>query len=154
MAPANEAGPYRKLTVSDHAPADRKGPVSCPHRRTTWTEVPPVEIDELQHFTSHRALTLSLYPTDALITFDRQQYLALCEQWSGKADRAFAHKPAVGFGPRGRPRQRAYNDSLRDLLTPMMDRPPVIRIPVPDRDVVRAYAAVRDLLNATWDHLA
>ena len=107
-----------------------------------------IEIDELQHFTSHRALTLSLYPTYASIAFDRLQYLGLCEQWSGKADRAFAHKPAVGFGPRGRPRQRAYNDSLRDLLPPSMGRPPVIRIAVPDRDVVGAYAGVRDLLHA------
>lgn len=57
------------------------------------------------------------------------------------ADRDFAHKAAAGFGPQGRPRQRAYNDALRDLVTPLMGHPPVMRVAVPDRDGAAAYGA-------------
>lgn len=71
----------------------------------------------------------------------------LCRQWSAKAERNFAHKATVGFGPGGRPRQRAYNDALRDLVTPLMGHPPVIRTAAPDRDGAAAYERVRDRLR-------
>lgn len=38
-------------------------------------------------------------------------------------------KTAIGFGPGGR--QRAYNDALRDLVTPTLGHPPVIRVAAP-----------------------
>ena len=38
--------------------------------------------------------------------------------------------------PQGRPRQRAYNDALRDLVTPLMGHPPVMRVAVPDLSLI------------------
>jgi hypothetical protein len=102
-----------------------------------------IEVDESQHFTSHRLLTLDLYPAGALLGFDAEEYRDLCRRWSTKSDKYRATKSAVGFGEGGRQRQRAYHDALRDLVAPEMGRPPVIRVPAPDRDGVRAYQAVR-----------
>jgi len=39
-----------------------------------------IEIDESQHFTSFRATSLDLYPSDALLGFDPDHYLALCRE--------------------------------------------------------------------------
>ncbi|GGF36349.1 hypothetical protein GCM10011519_07320 [Marmoricola endophyticus] len=107
-----------------------------------------IEVDERQHFTSHRLKTLDLYPSGARLGFDIEEYRDLCRGLAAKADRDFAHKAAAGFGPGGRPRQRAYNDALRDLVTPSMELPPVIRVAAPDRDGVAAYERVRDSLKA------
>ena len=107
-----------------------------------------IETDEEQHFTSHRLVTLSLYPNDVPLGFDLDGYKRLCETRAHKADRYRASKPAIGFGPGGRQRQRAFNDALRDLVTPLMGHPPLIRVPAPDRDGAAAYAAVRDRLRA------
>lgn len=106
-----------------------------------------IEVDESQHLTSYRLLTLNLYPADAPLGFDMEQYKALCRQWAPRSDRYRAAKAAVGFGPGGRQRQRAYHDALRDLTTPAMRRPAVVRVPAPDRDGVAAYSAVRDALK-------
>jgi len=98
-----------------------------------------IEIDEHQHFTSHRPAALALYPADAPLGFDLDDYRDLCRAWVAKADGYLANKRAVGFAPGGRQRQRAYNDSLRDLMTPAMGHPPVIRVPAPMRDGDAAY---------------
>ncbi|WP_278235535.1 hypothetical protein [Isoptericola sp. AK164] len=107
-----------------------------------------VEIDESQHFTSHRLTTLDLYPAGAPLAFDLEQYRDLCVRWAPRSDRYFASKAAVAFGPGGRQRQRAYHDALRDLATPPMGHPPVVRVPAPDRDGVAAYARVRQQLRS------
>lgn len=107
-----------------------------------------VEVDEIQHFTSARLLSLSLYPQDQVLGFDLNEYRALCEQHRNKADRAFAHKDAKVFGARGRQRQRAYNDALRDLAAPALGHPGVIRAPALDQDGGRAWKAVRHRLAA------
>ncbi|MBF4766939.1 hypothetical protein ISU10_04075 [Nocardioides agariphilus] len=107
-----------------------------------------IEVDERQHFTSHRLVTLDLYPNAATVGFDIEQYRAFCRELSPKADRDFAHKAAAAFGPGGRPRQRAYNDALRDLVTPAMGRPPIIRVAAPDRDGAAAYERAREQLKA------
>lgn len=106
-----------------------------------------IEVDEHQHFTSYRLATLDLYPDDVPLGYDREQYRELCQQWGPKADRYRANKEAIGFGPGGRQRQRAYNDALRDLVTPALGHPAVIRVPAPERDGVAAYAAVRDRIH-------
>lgn len=77
-----------------------------------------IEIDESQHFTTARALTLSMYPDDAPLGYDLDHYRDLCAALAPRSDRDFAHKSAPAFGPRGRQRQRAYNDALRDLARP------------------------------------
>jgi hypothetical protein len=52
------------------------------------------------------------------------------------------------FGVGGRQRQRAYYDSLRDLATPAMGHPPVVRVAAPERDGRAAYVRHRDYLLA------
>ena len=106
-----------------------------------------IEIDESQHFTSFRLLTLDRYPPHASLGFDREYYRTLCETWRPVSDKYRRTKAAVGFGPGGRQRQRAYYDALRDLATPAMGRRPVIRIDAADRDGASAYQRVRDHLH-------
>lgn len=107
-----------------------------------------IEVDESQHFTSSRLVTLSLYPADWPLGFNLEVYRALCVEWSPRSDRYRASKAAVGFGAGGRQRQRAYHDALRDLAVPAMGHPPVVRVPAPDRDGLAAYERVRDQLLA------
>lgn len=103
-----------------------------------------IEVDESQHFTTYRLMTLDLYPSDVPVGFDIDEYRTLCRKWAPRSDRYRATKAAVGFGDGGRQRQRAYHDALRDLAAPAVGRPPVIRVPAPDRDGEAAYEQVRD----------
>jgi hypothetical protein len=105
-----------------------------------------IEIDESQHFTTARLTTLELYPADAALGYDLDEYKALCGQWSSQADNYFRTKAARGFGPGGRQRQRAYYDALRDLAAPVMGHPPTIRVAAPTRDGRAAYAVHRERL--------
>jgi hypothetical protein len=105
-----------------------------------------IEVDEIQHFTTARLATLDLYPAGTPLGYDIETYRKLCRLWSAKADKAFAHKADVAFGPRGRQRQRAYNDALRDVGLPALGHPPVVRIAIPDGDGPAAYRRNRDLL--------
>jgi hypothetical protein len=105
-----------------------------------------IEVDETQHFTSYRNLTLSLYPSDARLGFDLCEYQSLCREWSARSDRYRRNKDAVGFGEGGRARQRAYHDALRDLVAPIMGHPPVIRAHATDSDGAAAYRRVRERL--------
>lgn len=106
-----------------------------------------VEVDESQHFTSFRLATLDLYPTATPLGFDLDAYRRLCHEWAPRSDRYRRDKAAIGFGPGGRQRQRAYNDSLRDLVTPALGHPPVIRVAAPDRDGLAAYVSARARLR-------
>lgn len=126
---------------------------TAPHRRLAgdFLHQPSgalLEIDESQHFTSARRMSLSLYPPSAPVGFDLDEYRLLCQRWRSRSDDYFRAKAARGFGVGGRQRQRAYYDSLRDLATPAMGHPPLIRIAAPDRDGLAAYARHRDYLVA------
>lgn len=88
-----------------------------------------LEVDEKQHFNSFRAATLSLYPDDTPIAFDR-------EMWT-KASRMKTRLEGGGFGrpcpplfpmEGGRHRQRAFRDALADLLPPVHNFLPTLRI--------------------------
>lgn len=105
-----------------------------------------IEVDEHQHFTSFRRHALDLYPEDALLGFDLARYRELCDAWQGKADRYRRSKEARGFGVGGRQRQRAYYDALRDLATPAMGHPPLVRVAAPDGDGHGAYTRRRERL--------
>jgi hypothetical protein len=107
-----------------------------------------IEIDESQHFTSFRLIALDLYPEDTQLGFDRGEYVALCRRLAPTSDRYRQNKDAVGFGAGGRQRQRAYHDALRDLVTPELGHPPVIRVAAPDRDGAAAYERVQGRLQA------
>jgi hypothetical protein len=109
-----------------------------------------IEIDEEQHFTSFRLTTLNLYPEDVELGFDLREYKDICRRCRFRADKYRATKEARGFGAGGRQRQRAYYDALRDLATPAMGHPPLIRIPAPHGNGTAAYEARRDYL---WDRL-
>ncbi|MDQ6803625.1 MAG: hypothetical protein M3065_01380 [Actinomycetota bacterium] len=106
-----------------------------------------VEVDELAHFTTFRLETLDLYPPDAAVGFDLEQYRELCAKWSSKTDnldRAFAAK---GFGFGGRQRERAYRDSLLDLAAPAMGHTPVVRVVALDGDGAAAYEREREAMT-------
>lgn len=107
-----------------------------------------IEVDEIQHFTSFRLRTLERYPGTILLGFQLEEYLELCRRHAPRADKYRATKDAVGFGPGGRQRQRAYYDALRDLAVPSMGHPPLIRIPILDGDGAAGYAANRDLIRS------
>lgn len=95
-----------------------------------------VEVDEVQHFTSARERSLGLYPSCAELGFEMSDYLDLITTWRPKADRAYAHRTSSDFpSPGGRQAQRAYYDSLRDLLAPTFTGHPVVRLAVPDRSL-------------------
>lgn len=105
-----------------------------------------VEVDELQHFTSFRALTIREHPSSQGDQSD--EYLGLCEEWSSLADRYRVTKEANGFpGPHGRARQRAYNDLLRDLVAPVMGYR-IVRVPAPMLSGPEAYSRTAHRLQA------
>lgn len=64
-----------------------------------------VEYDERQHFTAPRAIALKLYPKDTAICFDRAEWIAHCNAIV-----------ATDNDPPYRDEQRAFYDSVRDLL--------------------------------------
>ena len=105
------------------------------------------EVDEIQHFSSHRLATFNHYPDDVRVSFDIEEYRRLCAKHRSRADKDFV-KDTVNFGPRSRGRQRAFYDALKDLAIPATGMPPVIRIPVPDRDVETAWKSSRDRVFA------
>ncbi len=54
--------------------------------------------------------------------------------------------PAKAFGFGGVLRERAYHDALRDLATPAMGHPPLVRIAATDGDGAAAYRRHRAVL--------
>jgi hypothetical protein len=105
-----------------------------------------VEVDEAAHFTSFRLAALDLYRADAPLGFDLDEHRALCREWAARSDGLERGLAAKGFGFGGRQRERAYHDALRDLATPAMGHPPVIRIAAVDGDGAAAYARRRAAL--------
>jgi very-short-patch-repair endonuclease len=67
-----------------------------------------VEYDEPQHFTEPRALALRLYPEGADIGFDKAKWIGYCETMKARDN-----------DPPYRDEQRAFYDSVRDLLAPL-----------------------------------
>lgn len=107
-----------------------------------------IELDESSHFTSFRLTALDLYPADVAIGFDVEEHRELCKQWCSRTDRLGGGLPAKGFGFGGVQRERAYQDALRDLATPAMGHPPLVRIAALDGDGAAAYRRHRDALVA------
>ena len=91
-----------------------------------------VEVDEFQHFTSMRGLTLDIVQ-DRSVGYNIDAYRELVRTWHPKSDRYFQSKITIGFpGPLSRGRGRAYFDLLRDIVGPLMGYR-VIRVPAVDR---------------------
>jgi hypothetical protein len=105
-----------------------------------------IEVDGPAHFTSFRLTALDLYRADAAVGFDLDAHRALCRAWSATSDGLSRGLPAKGFGFGGVQRERAYHDALRDLATPAMGHPPLVRIAAVDGDGAAAYTGHRDAL--------
>ncbi len=105
-----------------------------------------IEVDEPEHFTSFRLTALELYTPAAALGFDIEEHKELCRELAPRTDALGRGLAAKGFGFGGVPRERAYHDALRDLATPAMGHPPLIRVPALDGDGAAAYGRVRDLL--------
>ena len=106
-----------------------------------------IEVDESPHFTSFRLAALELYPTDVAVGFDLEEHKELCRAWCSKTDALEQGLAAKGFGFGGVQRERAYHDALRDLATPAMGHPAVVRIAAVDGDGAAAYRRHRDSLR-------
>jgi hypothetical protein len=107
-----------------------------------------IAVDDAAHFTSFRLAALELYRDDAPLAFDRAEHIALCREWCARTDGLDRGLAAKGFGFGGRQRERAYHDALRDLATPAMGHPPLMRIAAVDGDAAAAYRRHREALLA------
>jgi hypothetical protein len=106
-----------------------------------------IAIDEPPHFTSFRLTALELYPADVAVGFDLEEHKELCRAWCSGTDGLERGLAAKGFGFGGIQRERAYHDALRDLATPAMGHPPLVRIAAVDRDGAAAYRRHRASLQ-------
>ncbi|MFJ3928343.1 hypothetical protein [Streptomyces sp. NPDC090022] len=112
-----------------------------------------LEVDEKQHFTGARALTLEHYPAGTELGFDAARWLARSRALSGREPGGgFARpKPPLFPGDGGRHRQRAFRDALADLLPSQHGWLPTLR--VSDTEVTAldsapdAAASLRALLH-------
>ena len=105
-----------------------------------------IEVDEAPHFTSFRLAALELYPADAKLGFELEEHKGLCRVWCSSTDGLDRGLAAKGFGFGGVQRERAYHDALRDLATPAMGHPPLVRIVAVDGDGEAAYRRQRESL--------
>ena len=119
-------------------------PLELVHRPTGTV----IEVDDAAHFTSFRLAALDLYPDGAELGFDLDEYKELCRAWCGTSDGLARGLAAKGFGFGGVQRERAYHDALRDLATPAMGHPPLVRIAAVDGDGAAAYHRRRASLAA------
>jgi hypothetical protein len=76
-----------------------------------------VEFDESQHFTASRKLSLSLYPEEGVYGFERSRWMELCDEIN-------AHDNDPPF----RDEQRAWYDTLRDLIPQILNMSPTVRL--------------------------
>ena len=113
-----------------------------------------IEVCGPPHFTSFRLAGLDLYPAGVAIGFDIEEHKLLCRDLCGQTDGLFRGLPAKGFGFGGVQRERAYHDALRDLATPAMGHPPLIRIPALDGDGAAAYRPPSEIAAAAYGCLS
>lgn len=80
-----------------------------------------IELDETQHFTYPRLLTLENYPDIIKTGYDIDMYIKLCKNTNSKDN-----------NPIYRDEQRAWYDTIRDFLPLITDniKKPTIRIPL------------------------
>jgi hypothetical protein len=106
-----------------------------------------IEVDEIQHFTTERLRTLELYPPDAEMLFNADEYRAAIRLWRQRADRYRASKLTRDFPfAGGRRAQRAYFDAFRDLVAPSFGVR-VLRVPAPECEGALAYQRLHAALE-------
>ena len=87
------------------------------------------ELDEKQHFNAYRSLTLSLYPSNLLVGFSIDLWGKICNKKSKLEGGGFAKpKPPLFPGENGHHRQRAFRDSLTDILPSEYGFLPTLRL--------------------------
>ena len=107
-----------------------------------------IEVDEIQHFTTDRLCTFELYPPDADLLFNVDEYRAAILLWHQRGDRYRASKPTRDFPfAGGRRAQRAYFDAFRDLVAPSFGLR-VLRVPAPECEGALAYQRLHAALEA------
>lgn len=144
---AMAAGPLMQrafeLLGGDPEALQRKRLSMLPNDLVHPTSRTMVEVDEFQHFTTMRGITLDLLEAQT-VGYDIDAYRQLVETWHAKSDRYFQAKVTGGFpGPMSRGRGRAYFDLLRDVVGPLMGYR-VIRVPAVDAaptDALKGAAA-------------
>ena len=104
---------YRGFAVDNFVRADTLAPCDF------WVPDPGfiVEFDESQHFTAPRKLALRAYASQAPLGFSAERWVALCEQHDAKDN----HPPF-------RDEQRAWYDTLRDLVPSIKGFQPTVRL--------------------------
>ena len=109
---------HRGFGVGDFVKADLLAPCDF------WVPDPGfvVEFDESQHFTAPRKLALSAYPAEHPLGFSAERWIELCE-----------HHDARDNDPPFRDEQRAWYDTLRDLVPPLEGLQPTVRLYARDR---------------------
>ena len=76
-----------------------------------------IEFDERQHFTPLRATSLQFYPSNTPLGFDKTRWIQLANEIQ-----------AGDNSPIYRDEQRAFYDSIRDIIAPRIGLQPVVRI--------------------------
>ena len=104
---------YRGFGIGDYVRSDLLA--SCDF----WVPDPGfiVEFDESQHFTSPRKLALCAYADEHPLGFSAERCVALCEHHDSKDD-----------DPPFRDEQRAWYDTLRDLVPSLEGLQPTVRL--------------------------
>ena len=89
-----------------------------------WVPYPGfvVEFDERQHFSHPRKRALSTYADRARLGFSARRWMDLCEQHDARDN-----------SPKYRDEQRAWYDTLRDLVPSIKDMPPTVRLYASDQ---------------------
>ena len=88
-----------------------------------------VEVDEVQHFTPPRARALAHYPPGTGTAFDREEWQRRSAASTKLRGGGFARPcPPLFPDPGGRHLQRAFRDSLADLLPAEHSWRPTLRI--------------------------
>ena len=76
-----------------------------------------LELDESQHFTQPRRITLEKYPDSLRLGFSRKKWIMLCKKINSKDN-----------NPPYRDEQRAWYDTLRDFLPAVFGLKPTVRL--------------------------
>lgn len=93
------------------------------------------ELDEVQHFNSFRAATLTHYPDDLRLGFDTAAWLRRCAAKKKLEGGGWAkERPPLFPGINGRHKQRAFRDALADIVPLEHGYGPTVRLD--DHDVL------------------
>lgn len=107
-----------------------------------------VELDEIQHFSNERLVSLNHYE-GMRVDLDVVAYRELVASFRSVADKAWATKTAADFPfAGGRRAQRAYLDAVRDLLAPAFGHR-LLRVAAPEGSISLSLDRLRACLKTS-----